>query len=100
MTALKGADGEVYAVAQGDLIVGGFGAEGRDGSRVTVNVPSAGRIPSGATVERAVPSGFLNDEHLVFNLLLTDFTSANRITRHIHDFLGASETTALVPGDV
>lgn len=58
MTPLKGIDGQVYAVAQGNLVVGGFDAEGRDGSKITVNVPSAGRIPAGATVERAVPSGF------------------------------------------
>lgn len=100
MTALKGADGEVYAVAQGDLIVGGFGAEGRDGSRVTVNVPSAGRIPSGATVERAVPSGFLNDEHLVFNLHRADFTTANRIARQINDFLGPEVARAMDAGTI
>jgi len=58
MTPLKGIDGNVYAIAQGNLVVGGFDAEGRDGSKITVNVPSAGRIPGGASVERAVPSGF------------------------------------------
>lgn len=55
---MKGIDGNIYAVAQGNLVVGGFDAEGSDGSRITVNVPTAGRIPSGATVERPVPSGF------------------------------------------
>ena len=54
MTPLKGIDGEIYAIAQGNLVVGGFGAEGADGSRITVNVPSVGRIPGGATVEREV----------------------------------------------
>jgi flagellar P-ring protein precursor FlgI len=54
MTPLKGIDGNVYAIAQGNLVVGGFDAEGRDGSKITVNVPSAGRIPGGATVERTV----------------------------------------------
>src|SRR5690606_34524002 len=58
MTALKGADGQVYALAQGELVVGGFGADGADGSRVTVNIPSAGRIPNGAIVEREVPNTF------------------------------------------
>ncbi len=59
MAPMRGADGNVYAVAQGNLVVGGFGASGNDGSSVTVNIPSAGRIPNGATVERAVPSDFL-----------------------------------------
>ena len=58
ITALKGLDGNVYAIAQGNLVVGGLGVEGNDGSRITVNVPSAGRIPNGATVERSIPSDF------------------------------------------
>ena len=58
MTPLKGADGNVYALAQGNLIVGGFGGEGADGSSVTVNIPSSGRIPNGAIIEREVPSPF------------------------------------------
>ena len=59
MTPLKGADGSVYAMAQGNLVVGGFGAETKDGSSVSVNVPSVGRVPNGATVEREVISPFL-----------------------------------------
>ena len=50
MTPLKGADGQVYAMAQGNLVVGGFGAQGKDGSRVSVNIPSVGRIPNGAMI--------------------------------------------------
>jgi len=64
MTPLKGIDGNVYAIAQGNLVVGGFDASGADGSRITVNVPSAGRIPGGATVERPVPSGFDQGNYL------------------------------------
>ncbi|WP_372758755.1 flagellar basal body P-ring protein FlgI, partial [Litorivivens sp.] len=56
MAPLMGADGQVYAVAQGSLLVGGLGVQGSDGSRVSVNIPSAGRIPNGATVERESPS--------------------------------------------
>src|SRR5690606_40875491 len=78
MTPLKGIDGQVYAIAQGNLVVGGFGAEGADGSRITVNVPSVGRIPNGATVERAVANPFASGEHLVFNLNTPDFTTAKR----------------------
>ncbi|MFQ5610043.1 MAG: flagellar basal body P-ring protein FlgI, partial [Woeseiaceae bacterium] len=58
MAPLRGADGNVYAVAQGNLVVGGFGASGADGSSVTVNTPSSGRIPNGGTVEREVNNEF------------------------------------------
>ena len=68
MTPLKGVDGNVYAIAQGNLIVSGFGISGGDGSRITVNVPSSGRIPNGASVERAVPTAFNVGNALVLNL--------------------------------
>ena len=66
MTTLRGADGQVYALTQGELVVGGLGAEGNDGSSITVNVPSVGRIPNGASVERTVPSPFSAGGALVF----------------------------------
>ena len=84
MAPLRGADGNVYALAQGNLIVGGFGASGNDGSKVTVNIPSAGRIPNGATVERAVPSDFLTSEAVVLNLHVPDFTTSNRLAEQIN----------------
>lgn len=95
LTPLKGADGQVYAMAQGNMVVGGFGAEGRDGSRVTVNVPSAGRIPSGATVERSVSTGFAESKELLFNLHRADFTTANRVAKQINEFLGPDVAHAL-----
>ena len=61
MTPLRGADGEVYAIAQGDIFVGGFSASGADGTAVQKNITSAGRIPNGATVERAVGSALFNN---------------------------------------
>lgn len=88
MTPLKGIDGKVYAIAQGNLVVGGFGAEGNDGSRVTVNVPSVGRIPSGALVEREVPNAFDNGKHVVLNLHRADFTTAKRLAESINTLLG------------
>lgn len=88
MTPLKGIDGQVYAVAQGNLIVGGFGAEGRDGSRVQVNIQSVGRIPNGAFVERAVPSNFGHSGRVVLNLRSPDFTTARRVATAINDLLG------------
>ena len=78
MSPLKGADGQVYAIAQGNLVVAGFGAEGQDGSRVSVNVPSVGRIPNGATVERTVPNAFTQGDSLILNLNHPDFTTARR----------------------
>ncbi|MBI2382553.1 MAG: flagellar basal body P-ring protein FlgI [Gammaproteobacteria bacterium] len=89
MTPLKGADGQVYAVAQGNLVVGGFGISGKDGSRVTVNVPSAGRIPSGAMVERAVPTNFAANPEIVLNLNTGDFTTAARLVQGINTIMGA-----------
>ena len=90
MAPLKGADGNVYAVAQGSLVVSGFGAEAKDGSRVSVNIPSAGRIPNGAIVERAVPSPFALGDSLVFNLNTPDFTTAQRMTAAINSSLGGN----------
>lgn len=88
MTPLKGPDGQTYAMAQGSLIVSGFGAEGADGSSVTVNVPSAGRIPNGAIVERGVPSPFGSAPVMVMNLNTPDFTTAQRVAATINDSLG------------
>lgn len=88
MTPLKGLDGQVYAIAQGELVVGGFGAGGLDGSKVTVNIPSAGRIPNGAMVERQIANSFASSEYLTFNLKRADFTTARRVAENINDLLG------------
>lgn len=88
LSPLKGIDGQVYAIAQGNLIVGGFGADGKDGSSVTVNVPSVGRIPNGAIVERAVETHFGGNNKLVFNLHTPDFTTAKRVADSINELVG------------
>ncbi|MBK8162495.1 MAG: flagellar basal body P-ring protein FlgI [Gammaproteobacteria bacterium] len=93
MSPLKGADGQIYAVAQGNLVVGGFGAEGGDGSRISVNVPSVGRIPNGATVERPAPTSFGGEDYFVFNLNRSDFTTSKRVADAINTAIG--EGTAL-----
>tara|TARA_R110001606_G_scaffold395213_1_gene567056 strand:- start:45112 stop:46209 length:1098 start_codon:yes stop_codon:yes gene_type:complete len=88
MTPLKGADGQIYAMAQGNLVVGGFGAEASDGSRITVNIPSAGRIPNGATVERTVGNAFNVGDSIILNLHQPDFTTASRLADSINHTLG------------
>ena len=100
MTPLKGIDGNVYAVAQGNLVVGGFDASGSDGSRITVNVPSAGRIPAGATVERPVPSGFDQGNSLTLNLNRPDFTTAKNIVDQINGMLGPGVAQAIDGGSI
>ena len=95
MTPLKGADGKVYAVAQGNLIVGGFGISGSDGSKVTVNIPSVGRIPSGAIVEREVPNPFGSMNKIVLNLNRSDFTTAKRVVQAINKVLGPDSAQAI-----
>lgn len=95
MTPLKGADGQVYAVAQGNIVVGGLGVAGKDGSRISVNIPSAGRIPNGAQVERVVPNSFASSPDLRFNLHTPDFTTAARMAQSINDALGSPFAQAL-----
>ncbi len=95
MAPMRGADGEVYALAQGNLVVGGFGASGNDGSSITVNIPSAGRIPNGATVEREVPNDFLTRESIVLNLNVPDFTTSHRLAEQINQTMGAGTAQSL-----
>jgi flagellar P-ring protein precursor FlgI len=79
LTPLYGADGQIYAMAQGNVAVGGLGVSGRDGSQVSVNVATVGRIADGATVERAVATGFETAPALRFNLHKSDFLTASRV---------------------
>ena len=88
MAPLKGADGRVYAMAQGELLVSGLNAAGADGSSITVNVPSVGTIPNGATVERVVHSPFLQGDFITLNLNRSDFTTANRLATAINETVG------------
>lgn len=95
MTPLRGADGEVYAIAQGDLIVGGLGVSGADGSSITINIPSVGRIPNGASVERNVPTSFASTADVILNLHSPDFTTAKRLEQAINTKLGSNQAEAL-----
>jgi len=79
LAPLYGADGQIYAMAQGNLAVGGLGISAKDGSQLTVNVPTVGRIAEGASVERAVATGFENGDVVRFNLFNADFLTAARV---------------------
>jgi len=94
-TPLKGADGNIYAVGQGNLVVGGLSADGNDGSSITVNIPSVGRIPNGATVERTVPTNFARGDSLIFNLDRPDFTTAKAMVDQINGTMGPGTAEAL-----
>ncbi len=95
ITQLVGADNETYAVAQGNLAVGGLGITGKDGSSLTVNIPTVGRIPDGATVERMVASPFETAQSLFLNLNTPDFTNATRLTSAINASFGAGTAIAM-----
>lgn len=93
MTPLKGADGQVYAMAQGNMLVGGVGAAS-GGAKVQVNHLSVGRIPSGATVERAVPTLLGQGDYINLELNTTDFTTATRLVEAINRELSPNKEIA------
>jgi len=88
LTPLRGIDGEVYAVAQGNLVVGGVKAEGQSGSSVTINVPTAGIIPNGAIVEREIASATSNQDEVILNIKQPNFRTARNVERAINRQLG------------
>lgn len=88
LTPLRGADGKVYAMAQGSVIVSGFGAQGQDGSKVTVNVTSSGTIPNGALVENTIEAPFVKNGLVTLQLSQPDFTTAERIEQAINKDIG------------
>lgn len=94
MTPLKGADGQIYAVAQGNLIVGGAGGQG-GGAKTTINHLLAGRIPAGATVERAVPMAVGNAGSVTYELRAADFGTAQRVVEAVNLSLGGKFARAL-----
>lgn len=89
LAPLYGADGQIYAMAQGNLAIAGLGVAAADGSKLTVNVPSSGRIAGGATVERAVALDFSSAPELVFNLHQYDATTARLVSDAINTALGS-----------
>jgi flagellar P-ring protein precursor FlgI len=100
VTPLHGLDGQIYAIAQGNLIVSGFGVEANDGSKLTVNVPSSGRIPNGATVERAVPSQIAQGDSITLNLNDPDFTTATRLVETVNKAVADGAAVVLDGGSI
>ena len=94
MTPLHGADGQVYAMAQGNVLVGGVGAQA-GGAQVQVNHLGVGKISNGATVERAVASNLGADNQIRLELKQTDFSTAAKVVEAINDQFGAGIATAL-----
>ena len=88
MTPMLGADGETYAVAQGNLVVGGLGVTGNDGSSVIVNIPTVGRIPRGASIEKMVDTPFQSTDNVLLNLHLSDFSTAMRVADAVNEVFG------------
>ncbi len=100
VTPLMGADQQVYAVAQGPLAIGGFAASGASGSSVTRGVPTAGRIASGALVERELRFDIAAQPELRLSLRNPDFTTAQRIATVINTAVGGEAARATNPGAI
>ncbi|MBN2059015.1 MAG: flagellar basal body P-ring protein FlgI [Deltaproteobacteria bacterium] len=100
MTPLKGADGNVYALAQGPLFVGGFSATGTAGGGVQKNHPTVARIPGGAIIEREIPFDFNKMNNLTLALNSPDFTTSQRISRAINRNFGTILASSLDAGTV
>ena len=97
---LYGADMHVYAVAQGPLVLGGYEARGASGSSIKNNVPTAGRIPGGALIEREIAMPFAKDDVITLALRQGDFVTAQRIADAVNKTFGAGTATALDGGTV
>lgn len=99
-TPLMGADGEVYAVAQGSVAIGGFAAGGASGSSLTRNVPTNGRIPNGALIERELPFDLASQTELRLALRNPDFSTASRIAGAINAYVGGNAARASDPATI
>lgn len=100
MTPLRGVDGEVYAVAQGNVVVGGVSAQGRSGTSIAINTPTTGRVPNGATMEREIPTDFNQRDTVTLNLREPSFTTAKNIAREINGTFGPKVAVAINKGRV
>jgi flagellar P-ring protein precursor FlgI len=94
LTQLRAADNEVYALAQGNVVVGGLTASGKSGSSVTVNTPTGGRIPNGAMIEREIPTDFSTRPQVLLRLRHPNFDTATNVVDAINRRFGQVATTA------
>ncbi|WP_422047334.1 flagellar basal body P-ring protein FlgI [Rosenbergiella nectarea] len=94
LAQLRGADGEIYALAQGSVVVGGLQAQGNSGSSITINTPTAGLIPNGATVEREIATDFQSNNLVYLNLHRPEFKTANNIATALNLNFGYGTATA------
>jgi flagellar P-ring protein precursor FlgI len=94
MTELRGIDGQTYAVAQGSLTVTGV-MEEQNGTSVQIGIPTSGRVPDGATVERQVDNSFDKSDHLMFNVNSNDFSTTAAITEKINEVFGEGTAFAI-----
>jgi flagellar P-ring protein precursor FlgI len=99
VTPLLAADGNVYAVGQGSVAIGGFQAEG-DAAKITRGVPTVGRISNGAIIEREIEFSLNHLDHLRLALRNPDFTTAKRVAAAINDYIGAPTAEPLDPSTV
>ncbi|MBE7243517.1 MAG: flagellar basal body P-ring protein FlgI, partial [Actinomycetospora chiangmaiensis] len=99
VTPLLGADGEVYALAQGSVAIAGFSAEG-DAAKITRGVPTNGRIANGANIEREIAFRLNDARSLRLSLRNPDFTTSKRIAAAINDFMGADTAEPTDPATV
>ncbi|MFG0582882.1 flagellar basal body P-ring protein FlgI [Ectopseudomonas khazarica] len=95
MTPLHGVDGEIYALAQGAIVVGGLNATGQSGSSVAINSANSGRVPNGATVERHIPSDFSTREEVMLNLRQPSFQTAAKVVEAVNGRFGSGTASAL-----
>lgn len=100
MVPLRGADNQIYAMAQGNVVVSGFGARGSDGSKVSVNSTATGRIANGATIEKAIEMPYVKNGLITFELNEPDFTTAQRVADTINHELGYAAAQPLDAGAV
>lgn len=95
MTPLQGVDGEVYALAQGNLVVGGLHAQGQSGSSVSINSANSGLIPNGATIERMIPSDFAQRPDVMLNVRKPSFQTSTQVMNAVNERFGSGTATAL-----
>jgi len=100
MTPLKGADGSVYALAQGPLTVGGYSQSPTAGTAMRRNTPTVGRVPNGAIIEKSIPAQFVNNGHITLSLKEVDFITAGRIVEAINTKFQAPVAQTSGPGTV